>query len=40
MIDAIAWKYRTGSPWMDMPAELDSWQGAHNRLRKWAADGT
>lgn len=40
MIDAIAWKYRTGSPWMDMPAEFGSWKGAHNRLRKWAADGT
>lgn len=40
MIDAIAWKYRTGSPWMDMPAEFGSWKGAHNRLRKWAAEGT
>jgi transposase len=40
VIDAVAWKYRTGSPWMDLPAELGSWKGAHNRLRMWAADGT
>ncbi|MET9452835.1 transposase [Streptomyces cinerochromogenes] len=40
VIDAIAFKYRTGTPWMDMPERFRSWKGAHNRLRKWAADGT
>ncbi|MFD6988586.1 IS5 family transposase [Streptomyces sp. NPDC059943] len=40
VIDAIAFKYRTGSPWMDLPVHFGSWKGAHNRLRKWAADGT
>ncbi len=25
---------------MDLPAEFGSWKGGHNRLRKWAADGT
>ncbi|MFD6992773.1 transposase [Streptomyces sp. NPDC059943] len=40
VIDAIVWKYRSGSPWMDMPAEFGSWKGAYNRLRMWAADGT
>ncbi|AWN25053.1 IS5 family transposase [Streptomyces sp. NEAU-S7GS2] len=40
VIDAIAWKYRTGSPWMDLPAEFGSWKAAHNSLRKWAANGT
>lgn len=33
MIDAIAWKYRTGSPWADLPAEFGSWKGAYTRLR-------
>ncbi|WP_426404907.1 transposase [Streptomyces sp. R-07] len=33
VIDAIA-------PWMDLPEHFGSWKGAHNRLRKWAADGT
>ncbi|MGW6984862.1 transposase [Streptomyces sp. NPDC054932] len=40
VIDAIASKYRSGTPWMDLPAHFGSWKGAHNRLRKWAADGT
>lgn len=40
MIDAIAFKYRTGTPWMDLPEQLRSWKGAHNRLRTRAADGT
>ncbi|MFH8626006.1 transposase [Streptomyces vietnamensis] len=38
-IDAIAFKYRTGMPWMDLPERFGSWKGAHNRLRKWAVDG-
>ena len=25
---------------MDLPEHFGSWKGAHNRLRKWAADGT
>ncbi len=25
---------------MDPPEHFGSWKGAHNRLRKWAADGT
>lgn len=41
MIDEIAFKYRTGTPWMDLPEHFGSWKGAHNRLPKWAtADGT
>ncbi|WP_443043457.1 IS5 family transposase [Streptomyces sp. GF20] len=40
VIDAIAWKYRTGSPWMDLPPEFGSWKGAYSRLRNWAIDGT
>ncbi|MFF8848267.1 IS5 family transposase [Streptomyces sp. NPDC015127] len=40
VIDVIASKYRTGTPWMDLPEHFGSWKGAHNRLRMWAADGT
>ncbi|MFD0122590.1 transposase [Streptomyces virginiae] len=40
VIDAIAFKYRTSTPWMDLPEHFGSWKGAHNRLRRWAADGT
>ncbi|MFJ9420261.1 transposase [Streptomyces sp. NPDC101227] len=40
VIDAIAFKYRTGTPWIDLPEHFGSWEGVHNRLREWAADGT
>ncbi len=40
MIDAIAFTFRTGTPWMGLPGRFGSWKGAHSRLRKWAADGT
>lgn len=39
-LEAIAWKYRTGSPWRDLPDELGSFQTAHKRLIRWAMDGT
>jgi transposase len=39
-LEAIAWKYRTGSPWQDLPNELGSFQTAHKRLLRWAVDGT
>ncbi|MFJ2178840.1 IS5 family transposase [Streptomyces sp. NPDC087851] len=39
-LEAIAWKYRTCSPWRDLPGELGSFQTAHKRLIRWAVDGT
>ncbi|MEU3596698.1 transposase [Streptomyces filamentosus] len=40
VIDAIVFKCRTRIPWTDLPERFGSWEGVHNRLRKWAADGT
>jgi len=40
VIEAIAWKYRTGSPWPDLPEQYGSWKGVYTRLRNWAIDGT
>ncbi|MFE4396992.1 transposase [Kitasatospora sp. NPDC056789] len=31
VIGAIAFKYRTRVPWMDLPERFGSWKGAHNR---------
>ncbi|GGS30244.1 transposase [Streptomyces nojiriensis] len=39
-LEAIAWKYRTCSPWRGLPDELGSFQTAHERLIRWAVDGT
>lgn len=40
VIDAIAWKFQTGSQWVHLPAEYGSWKGVYTRLRNWAIDGT
>ena len=41
VIEAIAWKYRTGSPWRELPEErFGPWQTAYERLARWSADGT
>src|ERR671917_1088712 len=40
VIEAIAWKYRTGSPWRELPDRYGPWQTAYERLTRWSADGT
>ncbi|MFB6675047.1 transposase [Streptomyces sp. NPDC056390] len=36
VIDAIAWKFRTGSQWLHLSEKQGEWRGVHNRLRMWA----
>ncbi|BDZ62203.1 hypothetical protein Lsed01_02352 [Demequina sediminis] len=41
MVEAIAYRYRTGIPWRDVPREhFGPWQTAWKRHRRYAADGT
>ena len=40
MINAILWKLRIGAPWRDLPERYGPWKTAHERLRRWSADGT
>ena len=40
VIDAIAWKFQTGSQWVHLPEKYGNWRGVYNRLRMWAVDGT
>ena len=40
VINAILWHERTGAPWRDLPERYGPWKTAHERLRKWTADGT
>src|SRR3712207_9329500 len=40
VIEAIAWKYRPGSPWRELPESFGPWQTAYERLTRWSADGT
>ncbi len=40
VIEAIAWKYRTGAPWRDLPEECGPFQTVWKRHNRWSKDGT
>ena len=40
ILEAIAWRFRTGCPWRDLPAEFGPWQTVWKRHHRWSLDGT
>jgi putative transposase len=40
VLEGIAWRYRTGSPWRDLPAEFGSWKTVWQRHHLYSFDGT
>lgn len=41
VVEAIAYRYRTGVPWRDLPRErFGAWQAIWKRHRRYAQDGT
>jgi transposase len=38
-IEAVLWIIRTGSPWRDLPAELDHWHTTYTRFKRWTVSG-
>ncbi len=38
VLEAICWRYRTGSPWRDLPLELGRWQTVWARHFRWSTD--
>lgn len=40
VIEGIAWRYRAGSPWRDVPAEFGPWKTLWKRHDRWSRDGT
>ncbi|MER7504543.1 transposase [Nonomuraea pusilla] len=39
LFNAAMWRFRTGSPLRDLPAEYGPWSAAYDRFRSWALDG-
>ncbi len=37
--NAVMWRFRTGSPWRDLPAEYGPWSTVYDRFRLWATIG-
>lgn len=40
VLDGILWRYRTGSPWRDLPAAFQPRITVYTRFRRWQEDGT
>jgi transposase len=39
VLEAVAWKYRTGSPWRDLPERFGRWSTVFKRFDRWAKAG-
>lgn len=39
-LEGIIWRFRTGSPWRDLPDEFGAYQSVWQRHRLWSTDGT
>ena len=40
VVEAIIWRFRTGSPWRDLPEEFPPFQTVWWRFNRWSEDGT
>ena len=39
-MEGIVWRFRTGSPWRDLPEHFGPWQSIWELHRRWSDDGT
>ncbi len=39
-VEGIAWRFRTGAPWRDVPERFGNWNSIYQRFSDWSADGT
>ena len=40
VLEGIAWRFRTGTPWRDAPERFGSWNTLHKPHSRWTDDGT
>ena len=40
VVEGVAWRFRTGSPWRDLPERFGAWNTVFKRFDRWAKDGT
>lgn len=40
VLEGIAWRFRTGAPWRDVPADFGPWQTVWKRHHRFSLDGT
>jgi len=40
ILEGIAWRFRTGSPWRDVPERFGPWKTVYTRHHRFSLDGT
>ena len=38
-VEAVLYRYHTGSPWRDLPAHFGDWKKVHRHFSHWAKSG-
>jgi transposase len=39
-VEGIAWRFRTGAPWREVPERFGHWNSIYQRFSGWSGDGT
>lgn len=39
VVEATAWRYRTGAPWRDVPERFGNWNTIYKNFNRWAEQG-
>ena len=39
VVEATAWRFRTGAPWRDLPERFGNWNTIYKNVNRWAAQG-
>ena len=39
VVEATAWRFRTGAPWRDIPERFGNWNTIYKNFNRWAKDG-
>ena|SRR5450631_111854 len=39
-VEGVAWRFRTGATWRDVPERFGNWNSIYGRFSAWSKDGT
>ena len=39
VVEATAWRYRTGAPWRDVPERFGNWNTIYKNFNRWSEQG-
>ncbi|WP_354569792.1 IS5 family transposase [Glaciihabitans sp. UYNi722] len=39
VVEATAWRFRTGSPWRDLPERFGNWNTIYKNFNRWSEQG-